>query len=247
VLGRSEIHRLEVIADRAWPAAEVEEHDGWVLRFTGDIGRRVNSVTAFRRGRERLASKLSYCEDWYRRRRRPPIVKLTAAAPSALDTMLAGRGYVIDAPTSVEVRELPQPPTEDDVVLSPTPPEGWMAEIQRITTIGAERTRLLGELVDRIDRPTAFAAIPEAQGMAAVGMAVVDEGWIGLFEVAVDPACRRRGHARRIVNTLMAWGGAHGGRHGYLQVETANLPARRLYHRLGFREAYRYWYRVAPG
>jgi hypothetical protein len=42
----------------------------------------------------------------------------------------------------------------------------------------------------------------------------------------------------------VAWGHDAGATRGYLQVVDGNLLALNLYAKLGFREAYRYWYRV---
>jgi ribosomal protein S18 acetylase RimI-like enzyme len=64
--------------------------------------------------------------------------------------------------------------------------------------------------------------------------------------VETRPAARRRGLARQIVQSLVAHGAAQGARHAYLQVSSANEPARALYDRLGLSVHHVYRYRVAP-
>jgi ribosomal protein S18 acetylase RimI-like enzyme len=59
------------------------------------------------------------------------------------------------------------------------------------------------------------------------------------------PEQRRRGVAQSLLRTLAGWAGEQGAERLYLQVERDNAPARRLYDRLGFTEAYRYHYRRA--
>jgi ribosomal protein S18 acetylase RimI-like enzyme len=43
---------------------------------------------------------------------------------------------------------------------------------------------------------------------------------------------------------MLAHAREHGARHAYLQVEGDNRPARAVYHRLGFADAYAYHYRA---
>jgi N-acetylglutamate synthase len=57
-------------------------------------------------------------------------------------------------------------------------------------------------------------------------------------------AHRRRGYGHALVRGMLGWAAERGARHAYLQVVAANTPARRLYAGLGFREVYRYWYRI---
>jgi ribosomal protein S18 acetylase RimI-like enzyme len=75
-----------------------------------------------------------------------------------------------------------------------------------------------------------------------VGIAVEDDGIVGLFCLAVDPARRREGIGTAVVRALLARSAAS---IAYLQVESSNAPAIGLYERLGFGEAYRYCHRVA--
>jgi GNAT superfamily N-acetyltransferase len=81
-------------------------------------------------------------------------------------------------------------------------------------------------------------------GESAVGIGVPSGAWLGMFCLAVDPQRRRTGLGTALVGALARALGRHAER-AYLQVEENNLPARRMYERLGFSEAYRYCHRVA--
>ncbi len=67
---------------------------------------------------------------------------------------------------------------------------------------------------------------------------------VGLYDVFVAPEARGRGLARRLCAWLLARAREEGARHAYLQVEGDNAPARAVYHRLGFADAYAYHYRT---
>ncbi len=239
------IRRLEAIGDRTWPAAEVLDHDGWQLRFTGAMGRRLNSTTPIAEGNLDLEDKIEFCEAFYRERAAPTLFKLTAASlPTHTDGLLAGRGYVMDAPTAVytaSIRPAPAPPGVD---LLEAPAPAWIHANARLGGHAAGWPDLFCALTDRIHLPAAYAFITTGGEIVATGMTVLNAGFAVLFEIVTDPARRRQGLARHIVAALLAWGAAHGATDALLQVMIDNLPALRLYESFGFTEAYRYWYRL---
>ncbi len=257
------IRRLEATADRAWPPAEVRSQDGWELRATGPgIGRRVNSVAPLSPGSLPLEDKVLAAEAFYRERGLAPIFKLTLAArPESLDAHLAGRGYRVDAPVLILTRPIgpsetsgqivpPSPgPSRrrgrgDDASLPSAPTPAWLAADAAVPShFGAAPAAFL-DLLGRIRPPCGFTTVEQNGATAAMGMAVADGEWVGLFEIGTIPQQRRRGLATAVVESLLAWGRGQGARAAYLQVMEANAPARALYARLGFAEAYRYWYRV---
>jgi ribosomal protein S18 acetylase RimI-like enzyme len=243
------IRRLEARADLAWPAAETVVHDGWQLRSSGDIGRRVNSVTAGDAGVLPLDDKVAHAEAFYRERCAPPCFKLTAAArPPGLDRLLAARGYRLEAPAIVHTRRLegasPADEPGDQVMLAAEPDAEWLSANARHGGHGSGQPDLFARLLERISLPTAFAAIVARDMLVATGMAVADDTHVGLFEIVTDPGHRGRGLAGTVVDALLTWGIRRGAVTGYLQVMADNVSALRLYRRRGFTEAYRYWYRL---
>jgi len=67
----------------------------------------------------------------------------------------------------------------------------------------------------------------------AVFWQVLDQGELG--NVAVDPAWRRRGMARRLIRAVMERAAARGVRELFLEVRPSNMGARQLYESFGFR------------
>ena len=101
--------------------------------------------------------------------------------------------------------------------------------------------------------PSMYAAIPkevrcvyirDEEKIVATGLGILDRDYIGVYAINVDAGHRRRGLARKIVETLLEEGKKAGARRAYLQVVADNDPAIRLYEDLGFSPAYTYWFRV---
>jgi GNAT superfamily N-acetyltransferase len=80
----------------------------------------------------------------------------------------------------------------------------------------------------------------------AVARGAVDDGWLGIMAVEVDPGYRRHGLAAAVMAALWGWGERHGADRSYVQVEVANVPALQLYTKLGYSIHHEYHYRSAP-
>ena len=66
----------------------------------------------------------------------------------------------------------------------------------------------------------------------------------GLYDVFTLREARGRGLADRLCRHLLGHARQLGATAGYLQVDAGNEGARRLYRRIGFRDAYPYHYRT---
>jgi ribosomal protein S18 acetylase RimI-like enzyme len=79
----------------------------------------------------------------------------------------------------------------------------------------------------------------------ACGLGVQQAGYVGLLDIVTDEAFRSRGFGQQLVASILAWGKYNGASKAWLGVMLNNPPALRLYAKLGFREVYQYWYRIA--
>jgi GNAT superfamily N-acetyltransferase len=80
----------------------------------------------------------------------------------------------------------------------------------------------------------------------AVGLSVVERGYLGFFDIVTAAHMRNQGLGTQLMLHLLQWGCANGAQRAYLQVMRNNAPALRMYGKLGFKEIYRYWYRIKP-
>ena len=249
----SPIRLLEELSLNAWPTLQTLCLNGWLLRFAEGYTRRANSIQPLYSAIEEgdLIKRIEHCENLYARTHRQDVVfKITnAALPIDLDAVLAERGYSREAETGVQTLDLSTlaPPSlaEGQVTIQPHVSEEWLTAYTEMANVPITHRLVLRQMLSSIMVPTtAFATLRRNGEIAALGMGVVERGYSGLFDINTAPQWRGQGLGTQMVASLLGWGRNNGATYAYLQVMRNNRAALRLYAKLGFAEAYGYWYRV---
>lgn len=241
------ITQIEEYSMNAWPPLGSLHDDGWVLQFGEGYSRRANAIYPLYPGSRALPEKLSTCEAIYRAKGQSVIFKMTdASQPAQLDEILAAAGYQTDARTAVQTLNLAawSGDSDADVTLSDTPTREWLSAFCYMRTL-SDAHRAIHERITRSILPEKrFASITRNGQIVACGLGVLQSGWVGFYDISTDESVRRQGHALKVMQTLLAWAKSAGAHDAYLQVMVDNVPALTLYEKLGFKEAYQYWYRI---
>ncbi|MFG1972413.1 GNAT family N-acetyltransferase [Nonomuraea fuscirosea] len=256
--------QIERRAVAAWPAGHAEERDGWLLRHTPGVNRkRSNSALPLATSSPSVAAM----ETFYAERRLPAIVQVSPAEQQdELDAALAARGYAktgetlvmtADADTVIAAATKNEPAALDGgPATGPTgdprpggePGTAGAGGVERVADRGrwAELFAAVTGAADsmpvvrRIEPETMLLVAGDGAGL---GLAVMDDGWTGVFCMATHPDRRRQGVAGAVMAELARWSRERGAPRLYLQVEEDNHPARALYEGLGFTTSHHYHYR----
>ncbi|SKB04634.1 Ribosomal protein S18 acetylase RimI [Aeromicrobium choanae] len=228
---------LTRITSRGWPAVESAPLGDWELRASDGFTGRANSAAVH--GDSGVEDPFGAVIDFYTTRGLRPLVQLVEDSPWHRRFVAAGWTGVVDQPPGaiVQVADLRSAPEPDpEAVVRDHATDAWLALYGRVRDPAAARAVMEGPAT------VGFVSI----GDVAIGRVVVTGEWAGLAAVEVNPAHRRRGLARRIVETSLAWAVAHGADKAYLQTMRDNAPALALYEPYGFttHHAYRY---LTPG
>jgi ribosomal protein S18 acetylase RimI-like enzyme len=236
---------LDEIGARALRPAQTEELDGWRLRADHGYTDRANSVLPLRQLRMPLDEALGRAHDWYAERGLPVRIHVSVEARRLLDAGLGERGWHPGPDVHVMTARLDQlrraPEPDGRVQVHDAPDDDWLALYRG----GSGLTQTGRALLARHDR-AGFATLRLDGRAVAVGRATVDDEWLGVMAVEVDPAYRRQGLAGAVMAALTGWGAAHGARRSYLQVYADNQAAVALYEDLGYWVHHDYRYRTEP-
>jgi len=222
--------------------------DGWLVRFSPGKAKRARCVNAVAAGRMSLAERLAASQQVFADAQLPLIVRVTPfSQPSGLDAYLAQCGLRRFDDTRVMVMTLA------DQDLSPLPPGlqfNALALEPFARRVGELRGSPLAQRQAHAERllnsPVPFSAFELMRDgeTVACGQIALENDLVGIYDVFSAPASRGRGHATLLCRHLLAQARERGARHAYLQVEADNAPARAIYSRLGFADAYAYHYRT---
>jgi GNAT superfamily N-acetyltransferase len=251
-----EVRLLDELGANAAAATTVQLVEGWWLRAAPEYPfRRCNSALPHGGDKIGLEARIGMVEDFYRERELPVRLQMSPAAmPVGLDDELETRGYEIEEPTLVltaDTGRVAQRTRRDDagaVTVGEGIDEYWVAEFASAfgdDEVSRERLRAYAHLLRHLGPAVATAVLPVDETPAAVGLGVLERGWMGVYSMGTRPEARRRGAATAVLHALAEWAQARRAARTYLQVEATNDGARQLYVRAGFETAYRYHYRTS--
>lgn len=239
-----EVHRLEGLAFRGWPALESQDIQGWRLRFSGGYTKRANSINALNPG---PSTHIETVEAPFREHGQSPVWRLTPLAPPDIADLLAARGYRAIERSLLQVCPLHDHFQADpDVAIYPTPSPAWIEAFATYSPVRPEHRETMRRMVHSIAQPAGFAFVEREGRPMAMAIGAVEGDHMGLFDVLVMPEARRQGLARRVTESLYAWAWRQGARFAYLQVVATNAAAMPLYEAQGFRTVYSYEYWIPP-
>jgi ribosomal protein S18 acetylase RimI-like enzyme len=246
------LSRIEDAGINASAPREQRWVDGWLVRFSAGKAKRARCIQPVAPGRLPVEEKLALCLPVFAAANLRPYVRLTPfSEPSGLDRRLEGLGMERVDDTRVMVLRLDDaasnvaaPPCEDER-LDPVDGDRFAR------WIGDERGSTPSEIAAHAERlrqspvPYRAAWIRDASERVIAGGQVAIEGDLaGLYDVFTSSHARGRGLGRRVCLALIGMAAASGARTAYLQVDADNVPARSVYRRLGFADAYAYHYRT---
>ncbi|MBT2584386.1 GNAT family N-acetyltransferase [Arthrobacter sp. ISL-95] len=245
---------LESLMDNAWPALERKDVGEWVLRASGGVTQRANSVwprnpTGSLEGSQGIMRAVRTAAEWYRLRRLPLIFQVFDDPRStALNAVLDEQGFTRQSATKIMVRGgegLPVGTSGRDVEVADEPSEEWLRVWWSVDGRGGDAELSVAHNMLSAC-PSLYAMVRDDDGVpAAVGRLALVDGWGGIYTMATSTEHRRRGYGTEVLAALLN-AGAHQGLEGFwLLVTEANHGAQQLYSRAGFTDHGSYLYRQA--
>jgi len=241
------ILKLEEISLNAWPALETIHYDGWVIRYANGVTKRSNSVNAFYESTLDTAEKIDFCEKFYRSKSIPVCFKITEIVqPAGLDDFLEARGYEHKFDVLIQTMDISKlvGGIDKNIHLLEENNDRWLDHYIQMNGSKPADKPVYKQIIDLILLPKCLFTLTLNSVVIGCGLGVVENQFIGLFDIVIDPQYRNQGFGKLLVENILKWGKSKGADRAYLQVLAGNAPAIELYEKVGFKEEYRYWYRI---
>jgi len=255
------IIELERLAAQHWRGSEEERLGDWLLRAAEGFTGRANSALPLGDPGLPLDEALAAVWAWYRARRLPPMIavplpldeaQVRAEGPALchFDHNLSERAWLTrPGPAFVMTADIASVgtraalPGDAEFRVDAEPDNAWLAAYHHRGQW--RQSPVMRQLL--MSAPSqAFASIRFGDDAVAIGRLSLSAGWAGITAVEVDPGWRRTGLGRALTVGLCAEAASRGASRVFLQVETGNTAALRLYERCGFMYSHRYHYRMSP-
>lgn len=223
--------------------------DGWLVRLCPGKAKRARCVNAISSGRLPIADKLAMCQRIYDDAGLPMFLRITPfSEPAGLDTRLEAMGLrrIDDTRVMVctDLSRLTDRPLPAEMSLHAVSLEVFAQVVGSLRGSSIAQRQAHAQRLANSPVPFHATVLKRNGEVVACGQHAVEGGLVGLYDVFTAPAARGQGLASLLCRQLLADAVSRGAKSAYLQVEYDNVPARAVYHRLGFADGYAYHYRT---
>jgi ribosomal protein S18 acetylase RimI-like enzyme len=225
--------------------------NGWKIRISEGVTMRANSVSPIEYSSKDLKADILSVERYYKSNKLPAIFQLhDTFEPANLQDELLSLNYELIDETIVMTADIQEinisKINEDyDAHIMENGLEKWFSDRQTINEIDKIQMNGRKEILRRIAQSNVgyFKAV-EGANTLAVGLAILQENYMAIYSMFTHPDYRRQGIAQTLMTKMIDWGDINLVDKIFLQVETINEGARKLYEKVGFKERYRYRYLI---
>ncbi len=241
------IRKIEEVSMNAWPSLQTHIYDGWIIRLANGYTKRANSIIPLYDSEKVVGKKISYCEAFFEKKGLSVIYKLTPESkPGDIDDKLAIEGYKKIDITSVQLLELSKFTTieDNDCLVGSTITADWINAFTTFSQITVEQKFTLEKMLINSTVDNYYFKLIKDDSIIACGLGVQEDAYFGLFDVIVDKKYRGKGYGTKLLQGILSFAKNNLAQKAYLQVVANNYPAKKLYNKIGFKETYKYWYRV---
>jgi ribosomal protein S18 acetylase RimI-like enzyme len=241
-----DIKNIENMLMRTWPALKQEVYDGWILRYSMGYTREGNSVSPFYESFFDHQEKFAYCEHYFESRGLKVNYRLIEEDNCLIiDKELGERGYVKESLMSVQEAELSSIKFNvDGLIIENQFSEYWFEFFSKEMNLTENESEVLRRILKKNDDNNFYVLKKEDNKLVAGGLGVIEGNKLDIYNIYVSHEARGNGHGEEVVKRIMLEGRWRNVDFAYLQVAVDNIKALNLYKKLGFKEIYKYWYRV---
>ena len=222
--------------------------DGWLVRYSPGKARRARCINAIAPGHLTLTERIALCEPVYEGAGLPMLMRIVPfSVPAGLDDALDMLGWrrFNDTRTMVlaELKPLPTPAPGHGVTIEPVDSERFAEEVGRLRGSPPLQRQAHAQRLARAPVPHTALIVRRDGDVVACGQMAIETNLVGLYDIFTANAERGRGLGRLLCTHLLQRAHELGARCAYLQVDSDNTSARRVYQKLGFADGYAYHYR----
>ncbi len=244
---QSKIIEIEEQSLNAWPAISEIYHKGCILRFSNGYTKRANSINPLY-FTDNCHEIIQYAEDNYTSRSLPTVFKIIKHKRyEVLDSILHDNGYLIIDHTNVKLIDLRTNNFEDNnhVQINNHFSDKWIHSFISSNNL-EQKSETIENILKKIEVDKVIASITIDNKIIGFGFGAIENDIVGIFDIFVNKQYRNNGYGRMIMNKLLYTVKKSKCSYSYLQVMNDNVIATKLYQSLGYKQYYKYWYRVKP-